>query len=313
MTERPASTPRRNRDLVVAAACGVVVAVMVGASYAAVPLYDWFCRTTGFGGTHAGRDSPRRRDCSTASSPCASTPMSAPACRGASRRRSTEIEVRIGEVVTVDLHGHQPRRRARRSAMPSYNVDAAERRRLFPEDQCFCFTEQRLGAGEKRDMPVVFYVDPALVADPRAGRSRRRSRLSYTFFPVRNPSQPVAAAGRQAGGTTVRMLKCARARADSRRTALDGDVMATAHAKHHDYHLVDPSPWPIVGSISASDPAPSARSPGCTTCSPPAPFVFGVGVLGVLYTMVGWWRDVIREAQYKGDHTRVVQLCTATA
>src|SRR6266496_1167124 len=53
--------------------------------------------------------------------------------------------------------------------------------------------------------------------------------------------------------------------------------MATAQVKHHDYHLVDPSPWPIVGAISA-------------------------------FIMAGWWTDVIREAQYKGDHTRVVQI-----
>src|SRR6187401_1056528 len=51
MPERPARPPQRNRDFVVAAACGVFVAVMVGAAYAAVPLYDWFCRATGFGGT----------------------------------------------------------------------------------------------------------------------------------------------------------------------------------------------------------------------------------------------------------------------
>src|SRR6266853_897018 len=51
--------------------------------------------------------------------------------------------------------------------------------------------------------------------------------------------------------------------------------MATAQVKHHDYHLVDPSPWPIVGAV---------------------------------YTMASWWADVIREAQYKGDHTRVVQI-----
>src|SRR5436190_8944384 len=54
MTERPnhaTRMPKRRRDLAVAAACGVFVAVMVGMAYAAVPLYNWFCRTTGFGGT----------------------------------------------------------------------------------------------------------------------------------------------------------------------------------------------------------------------------------------------------------------------
>src|SRR5437660_10016707 len=83
--------------------------------------------------------------------------------------------------------------------------------------------------------------------------------------------------------------------------------MATAQVKHHDYHLVDPSPWPIVGSVSAFIMAVGAITWMHHSFSG-APVVFGIGVIGVLYTMVSWWADVIREAQYKGDHTRVVQI-----
>ena len=83
--------------------------------------------------------------------------------------------------------------------------------------------------------------------------------------------------------------------------------MATAHVKHHDYHLVDPSPWPIVGSISAF-----IMAVGAVTWMhhmfAAAPIIFGIGTIGVLYTMAAWWADVIREAQHKGDHTRVVQI-----
>jgi cytochrome c oxidase subunit III len=83
--------------------------------------------------------------------------------------------------------------------------------------------------------------------------------------------------------------------------------MADAHSKHHDYHLVDPSPWPAVGAASAFVLAVGAitwmhRSTGL------APFIFAVGVIGVAYTMISWWRDVIREAEFQGHHTRVVQL-----
>ena len=83
--------------------------------------------------------------------------------------------------------------------------------------------------------------------------------------------------------------------------------MADAHAKHHDYHLVDPSPWPAVGSMSAFVMAVGAIS-WMHHMYAAAPLVFGVGVLGVLYTFVGWWRDVIREAEFEGYHTRVVQI-----
>ncbi len=79
--------------------------------------------------------------------------------------------------------------------------------------------------------------------------------------------------------------------------------MADAHAKHHDYHLVNPSPWPVIGAIGAFA------------------FAFGAvhyfhgmslwaiapGIAIVLYTMFGWWRDVLREAN-EGNHTPVVQL-----
>ncbi len=79
--------------------------------------------------------------------------------------------------------------------------------------------------------------------------------------------------------------------------------MADAHAKHHDYHLVDPSPWPFVGSISAFVTAIGAVvwMHGGTSA------ILLLGLAGVLYTMFMWWRDVIKEA-HKGDHTAVVGL-----
>ena len=84
--------------------------------------------------------------------------------------------------------------------------------------------------------------------------------------------------------------------------------MADGHAKpHHDYHLVDPSPWPAVGSISAFVMAVGAIA-WMHHMFAGAPLVFGAGVIGVLYTMLSWWRDVIKEAEHQGDHTRVVQI-----
>ncbi len=83
--------------------------------------------------------------------------------------------------------------------------------------------------------------------------------------------------------------------------------MAEAHVKHHDYHLVDPSPWPAIGSTSAFIMAVGAIT-WMHHSFAAAPVVFGIGVVGVLYTMFGWWRDVVREAEFEGHHTRVVQL-----
>jgi cytochrome c oxidase subunit 3 len=93
--------------------------------------------------------------------------------------------------------------------------------------------------------------------------------------------------------------------------------MADAHAKHHDYHLVDPSPWPLIGSIGAFILAVGGviylKTPfffaAAADGTPPAanPWIMIVGLVIVLYTMFAWWRDVIREGN-KGDHTPVVQL-----
>ena len=84
----------------------------------------------------------------------------------------------------------------------------------------------------------------------------------------------------------------------------------TAEIKH-DYHLVDPSPWPIIGSVSAF-----VMMCGLvfTMKSLPVagphvgPYVFGAGLLGILYVMGSWWTDVVREAGPEHHHTRVVQL-----
>ena len=94
--------------------------------------------------------------------------------------------------------------------------------------------------------------------------------------------------------------------------------MADTHAKHHDYHLVNPSPWPAVGATSGFIMAVGliiwmksmGGGPGLFGLR--GPIVFSIGTLGVLYTMFMWWRDVIKEAN-AGDHTPVVQLTCATA
>jgi cytochrome c oxidase subunit 3 len=86
--------------------------------------------------------------------------------------------------------------------------------------------------------------------------------------------------------------------------------MADANAKNHDYHLVDPSPWPFLGSVAAFVMAVGAVMWMKTMTMlglKIGPLLFGMGFIGVLGVMAGWWIDVINEA-HKGDHTRVVQI-----
>ena len=180
------------RDAAVAAICGVVVVLMVGSSYAAVPFYNWFCRTTGFNGT---------------TQVATSVPSSAPLARKIAVRfdanvaaglpwkfepEQTEINARIGEVVTVFYTVTNQAARAT-TGQAAYNVAPLTVGAYFQKINCFCFTEQTMAAGEKREMPVVFYIDPAL-ADDRDHDGLNSITLSYTFYPVRDPAaRPLAA------------------------------------------------------------------------------------------------------------------------
>src|ERR1700680_3418780 len=84
----------------------------------------------------------------------------------------------------------------------------------------------------------------------------------------------------------------------------DAHAHGDAHVKHHDYHLVDPSPWPFVGAVSAL----AITMGGVYWIRGGTSLIAVAGVLGIIYTMIAWWRDVINEAEYKGYHTKVVQL-----
>ena len=100
------------------------------------------------------------------------------------------IEVRIGEVVTV--HYIAVNETAREiTASAAYNVTPLTMGAYFQKINCFCFTEQTLKPGEKREMAVVFYVDPAMLKDSD-GPDTNTITLSYTFYPQREPSRPVA-------------------------------------------------------------------------------------------------------------------------
>jgi len=88
--------------------------------------------------------------------------------------------------------------------------------------------------------------------------------------------------------------------------------MAEAHSKQHDYHIVEPSPWPLVGSISAFVLAIGAiawmRTGQGGLFGVEGPWMFFAGLLGVLATMIGWWRVVVHESTVERAHTPVVQL-----
>lgn len=192
----PAAAPkaqakRTQRDATVAAVCGLVVALMVGASYAAVPLYDWFCRVTGFNGTTQRATATPTNQLARKIAVRFDSNISG-GLPWKFRPEKTEIEVHIGEVVTAYYTVTNQAARTT-TGVASYNVAPLTAGAYFQKINCFCFNEQTMAPGETREMAVVFYVDESLIRDVDADRFNTIT-LSYTFYPVKDPDpQPVAA------------------------------------------------------------------------------------------------------------------------
>lgn len=169
---------RANRRVAIALV-GIVVA-MTGAAYAAVPLYDLFCRVTGFGGTtQVAETAPE-----TVGERVFTIRFNAdvdPKLPWAFQPVERSMTVKVGEsglaFFRVENHSNHAT-----AGTATFNVTPLKAGQYFNKVQCFCFTEQRLAAGDSMDMPVSFFVDPAIVDDPNLDEVKTIT-LSYTFFP----------------------------------------------------------------------------------------------------------------------------------
>jgi cytochrome c oxidase assembly protein subunit 11 len=155
---------------------------MLALAYAASPLYDMFCRATGFGGTpQVAQEGERpvlsrtvnvRFDSNVdANLPWRFTPL------------EREVKVKLGEERLVHYRVTNVSQRPI-VGTSTYNVTPETAGAWFNKLQCFCFTEQLLLPGQSMDMPVVFFVDPEMDKDRRYDNIRTVT-LSYTFFEAR--------------------------------------------------------------------------------------------------------------------------------
>ncbi len=185
-------TQRERGNRMIALACAGTVVAMVGASYAAVPLYELFCSVTGFGGTTQRADAPA----GTVLDRTIVVRFDANARRDLQWRFKPvqkSIKVRLGETATA-FYVAENYGDGERWGTANFNVTPDIAGVYFNKVECFCFTEQKLAAGERVEMPVVFYVDPDLASDPLFDRINTIT-LSYTMFATEPPEKPVAAAG----------------------------------------------------------------------------------------------------------------------
>ena len=178
-----------DRNTRTAAGMGVIVAVMVSLSFAAVPFYRWFCQVTGFAGTTAvaaaapdtvlDRMVTVRFDANTD-----------PGMPWSFRPEVREMELRVGEEGLAFYEAHNPTDRVI-AGTASFNVFPDTAGGYFTKIDCFCFSEQVLQPGETAQMPVSFFVDPAIVDDPD-GKFVHEITLSYTFHQTPLPDEQAA-------------------------------------------------------------------------------------------------------------------------
>ncbi|MRU16170.1 cytochrome c oxidase assembly protein [Roseovarius sp. A21] len=168
-----------------------VVLTMGALAWASIPLYDWFCRVTGFGGetsvATAGSDeildetikvrfdASKERDF-----PWEFKPL------------QREVELRIGETGLAFYEAYNPTDEPI-AGQASYNVAPFEAGGFFTKIDCFCFSQQVLQPGERVEMPVTFYVDPEIVTD-RDAKYTHTITLSYTFYQIDLPEEEQQAA-----------------------------------------------------------------------------------------------------------------------
>ncbi len=188
----------RNRRIAVTAFC--FAALMVGAAFAAVPLYRIFCQVTGYGGTpQVAETAPAtvlerrmtvRFNADTGPAlPWEFTPV---------RRK---ISIRVGEQALAFYRARNLSDRAV-TGTATFNVTPLKAGQYFSKIDCFCFTEQTLAPGASADMPVTFFVDPAIADDPNLDDVTTIT-LSYTFFETEREPDDSRTAG-AAGGPAAR-------------------------------------------------------------------------------------------------------------
>jgi cytochrome c oxidase assembly protein subunit 11 len=173
------AAPTRRRNAAVVLLSLGVAAGMAGLAYASVPLYRLFCQVTGYGGaTQQAAQAP-----AVVPGTAITVRLDANVNSGLPWRFAPEqpqVRLALGETVTMRYRAENL------SDQPivgtaTFNVTPFTAGQYFDKIECFCFTEQRLAPGQSAELPVTFFVDPAILDDPET-KDIQTITLSYTFF-----------------------------------------------------------------------------------------------------------------------------------
>lgn len=172
---------------------------MLGMAYAAVPLYGMFCQVTGYGGTTQRVEKPS----STVLDRTLTIRFDANVAPGLAWQFEPvqhAVDVKIGEN-TLAFYRAKNTSSQPITGTATFNVTPEIAGSYFNKIECFCFTEQRLEPGEAVDMPVSFFIDPAIVEDTSGAGQLSQITLSYTFYPSEGTKAAAAASPAATPGT----------------------------------------------------------------------------------------------------------------
>lgn len=172
---------------------------MFGMAYAAVPLYQWFCKTTGFGGTTQVAAKAPARVLDRKIEIRFDTNV-APGLLWKFEVERTALDLPIGQTATITYKVTNPTAQET-FGMAGFNVTPPQVGGYFNKIQCFCFSEQRLGPGETLEMQVLFFVDPAMAENEELNGVDTIT-LSYTFY----PAKPAGKTAQESGTATPARL-----------------------------------------------------------------------------------------------------------
>ena len=188
------AAPLEKRNARTAAFALLGALAMLGLGYAAVPLYDLFCRVTGFGGTTQQATEAQAdlaaRSAQLAGTRSISVRFDASTARDMPWTFEAEQVTDTVQIGVRDMAFYSARNNSDEpiTGTATFNVEPEYAGRYFNKIQCFCFTEQTLQPGQQVRMPVLYYVDPAILEDENA-KDLEEITLSYTFHRSENSTE----------------------------------------------------------------------------------------------------------------------------
>lgn len=179
----PHSLQDKNRAVGLRLGFGVLV--MLALAFISVPLYNLYCKVTGYGGATQVAKAPAPEDVIlNRSVKVRFNTDVAPGLPWSFKPAMNEVDIKIGEVQKILYHAHNSGN-SDVIGTAIYNVQPDRAGLYFNKIQCFCFEEKLLKPGEAAEFPVQFFIDPAIAKDKQMDDVKTIT-LSYTFFAAKS-------------------------------------------------------------------------------------------------------------------------------